>query len=87
MRSNLLVPVIAAVLVVAGFFFFYYGKSPASAPSANTKQTSTDTSAQTQDSTATNYDECIAEGNQPLSDAPDKCLTKDGHLFIQGVVE
>src|SRR3989338_5815439 len=34
-----------------------------------------------------NYDECIAAGNSPLPDAPDKCLTKVGHIFIQGVVE
>lgn len=33
------------------------------------------------------FDECIAAGNAPLKDAPDKCLTKDGHIYIQGVVE
>lgn len=35
----------------------------------------------------TNYDECIAVGNPPLPDAPDKCLTKGGHVFIRDVIE
>ncbi len=34
-----------------------------------------------------NFEECIAAGNRPLADAPDKCLTQDGHVFIKGVLE
>lgn len=34
-----------------------------------------------------NYEECIAAGNKPLPNSPDKCLTKAGHLYIEGVVE
>ncbi|MDO8520663.1 MAG: hypothetical protein Q7S52_00945 [bacterium] len=40
-----------------------------------------------EDVAITNYDECIAAGNSPLPDASDKCLTKDGHIFIEGVIE
>jgi hypothetical protein len=39
------------------------------------------------DSHITNFEECIAAGFPPLKDAPDKCLTSGGHLFIKGVVE
>lgn len=80
MKPNLLAVVLAAILF-GGIFYFYSNKSPQEEqlPAVLPSQDST--------STATNYDECIAEGNQPLPDAPDKCLTADGHLFISGVVE
>ena len=94
MRLHLLA-VVLAVILFGGAFYLYRSVSPneeqlpISLPSNDTSQASPDSSAQSQDntSTATNYEECIAEGNQPLPDAPDKCLTKDGHLFIEGVVE
>ena len=88
MKPNLLAIVLAAILF-GGAFYFYRGGSPASAPATDAGQTTSSSSAQNQEnaSTATNYEECIAEGNQPLPDSPDKCLTKDGHIFIEGVVE
>ena len=94
MRSNLLAAIIA-VVVFGGFFYFYQwrssneGQLPTDMPLINTSQTSSGSSAQEENnvSSATNYDECIAEGNQPLTEAPDKCLTKSGHLFIKGVIE
>src|SRR3989344_7047820 len=93
MKRGLLAVVLAAILFGAIFYFYRSrppneGQSPV-APLTDTSQTSSDTSAQNQGnaSTAANYDECIAEGNQPLPDAADKCLTKDGHVFVKGVVE
>lgn len=85
MKWNILAVVIA-VLVFGGFYFFYPGG--ASSPDGATQDAS-NPSVQTQDttSTATNYDECVAEGGKILPDATDKCLTIDGHIFIQGTVE
>ena len=88
MKQSLLAPIIA-VIVFGGFFYFYQSgsfRSEQSSTASSTSQTASDQS-QTSISTATNYDECIAEGNQPLPDAPDKCLTTNGHIFIKGVIE
>jgi len=92
MRLNLLLPIIAAIVVaVGGYFYFYHSTSTAGAigQPVDPGQNPTDPIAPTQvtTSTATNYDECIAEGNAPLAEDSDKCLTKDGHVFIKGVVE
>ena len=76
--------IVFAILVFAGIAYFYYGR-----PSSIEDSSSTDTitAPATPSTSATNYDECIAEGNKPLPDSPDKCLTSDGHVFIQGVAE
>ena len=95
MRLNLVAPIVTAIVVAGGFLFFYHPESlqrpqpPALPLVTDTAQTFPDSTLPNQDnpSTAANYDECIAEGNRPLPDAPDKCLTKDQHLFIKGVVE
>jgi len=94
MRLNLLA-VVLAVILFGGAFYLYRSVSPneeqlpISLPSNDAGQPPPDSSAQNQDntSTATSYEECIAEGNEPLPDDPDKCLTTSGHIFIKGVVE
>jgi len=88
MKSSLLA-IILAVVLFGGFYYFNPGGSSlGGTPSAGAPDSS-DATAQIQKSTstATNFDECIAEGNKPLPDAPDKCLTTSGHIFIKGVVE
>lgn len=94
MKSNLFA-IIAAVLLFGGFFFFYYDKSSDTEQSSsnvspidtNQVQATSSLERQTNISAAANYDECLAEGGTLLSDVLDKCLTKDGHVFIKGVVE
>ena len=88
MKWNIVAVVLAVVLFGGGYYYYMNKHSDQSStppPTSETSQTQSDTS--TQPSTATNYDECIAEGNKPLASDPTKCLTKDGHLFIQGVDE
>ncbi len=86
MKSNL-VAIILAIVVVGGFFY-YQNKSggvPAASPAAVTAATTT--VSQPSPSTATKYDACLAQGASLLPADSTKCLTKDGHVFIQGVTE
>ena len=91
------IAVIVSIALAGGYFVIRYGDPSRVEQSSGVifpdmTQTASDASVSAAPkaagaSTAANYDECITEGNSPLPDAPDKCLTKDGHLFIQGVVE
>lgn len=83
MKATFVAIVLAFVLFVGGMFYLYRDQFTAPASSEKTQPVPP----QTATSSATNYDECIAEGNPPLPSDPDKCLTKDGHIFIKGVVE
>ena len=85
MRPNV-VAIALAIILFGGLFYFYRDGAPSIKPSTDTNQSPSNQN-QMSTSTATNYEECITEGNAPLPDAPDKCLTTNGHLFIQGVVE
>ena len=89
MKWNIVAVVLAIALFGGGYYYYSTKGNQGAAPPPTTTDTSTTQPAQTDTtpSSATNYDECIAEGNKPLPDDPTKCLTKDGHLFIQGVVE
>ena len=84
MKSSLAAIILA--VAVGGGVFYYYAQAPATGEPAPLGDTSAATSEVTP-STATNYDECIAEGGTTLPDASDKCLTRDGHVFIKDVVE
>ncbi|MDO8492072.1 MAG: hypothetical protein Q7S34_00330 [bacterium] len=94
MKPKLLAAFVAIVLV-GGYFYFLRTDSSiiSQEPKADVPvvQTSDQNQITPQNQAnvenVTNYDECIAAGNPPLSDAPDKCLTKNGHIFIRGVVE
>lgn len=81
------IAVILAVLLFGGvcLLFFRGGSPQTSAPPPATDQAPATTTATP--STAASYDECIAEGGAPLPDAPDKCLTRDGHIFVKGADE
>ncbi|OGZ08410.1 MAG: hypothetical protein A3D65_03540 [Candidatus Lloydbacteria bacterium RIFCSPHIGHO2_02_FULL_50_13] len=88
MRPHLWIAVILALAVgIGGLLWFRSERTsvptvPESSPSVETPQSSVG-----DETSITNYDECITAGNPPLPDAPDKCLTKDGHVFIEGVIE
>ena len=92
MRSSLIAIILAVVL--GGGFFYYMsrsnsGQSPSAILPTNVGQPSAGTTApdQASSSPAINYDECVARGGSLLPGDSTKCLTKDGHVFIQGVTE
>lgn len=78
--------VILAVAAAALVFFWSQSREAPIVPAAPSQSQAPQDSEEDEPS-ITNYDECVAAGNSPLPDAPDKCLTKSGHVFIQGVVE
>lgn len=81
MRILVLIFVIA---VIFGFYQFYYKNTKSPTYDSN----SVTSEIQNQDSEKveiSNYDECIEAGNLPLAEDNDKCLTKEGYLFIKGV--
>jgi hypothetical protein len=73
------------VVIIIAFGFYYLGNFK-----DINNQSNTENKTQPKEEVVENindFEECIAAGNPPLPDAPDKCLTKGGHLFIEGVYE
>lgn len=72
---------IVVVVAIGGFVLWNRGIPP-----MNTADNSIQIEKQAMpEPTASNYDECIELGNAPLAEDSDKCLTKEGYLFIKGV--
>lgn len=88
---------IVAILIIGGIYFYQKGgefpawlssfKSDKIKTPTPDLQSSENKPVSTEEVSINSYAECLAAGNKPLQDAPDKCLTKDGHVFIEGVIE
>ncbi len=85
---------IAALLLIGGIYYYQEGTLPVWFNATTTPQyvapstaISPNVSNEGETTPINSYEECIAAGNKPLPEAPNKCLTKDGHVFIEGVIE
>ena len=87
MNSNTWIAIILAVAVAAGVFFWSQSREAPIVPADAPSQSQVPQDSEENEPAITNYEECIAAGNSPLPDAPDKCLTRSGYIFIQGVIE
>lgn len=73
---------VVVVVLISAFVYFNKNRQNIETPPINIK--SDEKTLQDLTPSANNYEECIAIGNTPLPEDPDKCLTSDGYLFIRG---
>ncbi len=88
---------IVVILFIGGIYYYQKGapiwfselRSETNNKESESNNNSSETNTENRIETVpiNSFEECVAAGNKPLVDAPDKCLTKDGYLFIEGVIE